>query len=343
MHSLLIDSTVAEFLSCISDKNTLGRTLETYSRKIRVFRLYVVETLQPNDLTCEIILQKFSFERLLDSIEYYVNLGGIRYKTTIDNYVTVICLYFDFIAKKGIINDFFNNVSERAKLNELVGELCEKLKLNSKQQIDAITSEEAYRLIELCNEKLNGNNHAEIAQSGYNSDFTFYISALITKLVLFSGAKNNVVVALKLSDYNPDLNQIRINGYWLQLPNELALQMKEYCERVRTRMLQTEEHITILFINNNPENRKLENGKMFEIVKDICGKKSAVAVAKFAIIEMIKKGISPNHIMSLTGFSEDVYGYCQEFVDQIEEYHETRNVNRYLNSKLRDIELFDLL
>ena len=37
--------------------------------------------------------------------------------------------------------------------------------------------------------------------------------------------QNNVINELKVTDYNEQLNKLKINGFWVHLPDELSLQI----------------------------------------------------------------------------------------------------------------------
>jgi hypothetical protein len=60
---------------------------------------------------------------------------------------------------------------------------------------------------------------------------------------------------------------------------------------------------------------------------------------KYGIIQMIKRGINQSVIIEFTGNQDDIYRDCQNEVN--EEKFEARN--RYLDSKLRGIDSFDIL
>lgn len=79
---------------------------------------------------------------------------------------------------------------------------------------------------------------------------------------------------------------------------------------------------------------------MFYILKDVMGNVKATSIAKYGIIEMIKLGIPSHVIKEFTGYSQDVYQYCQEKNEQ-EGLLRSIEKSKLLDSALRKSELYD--
>ena len=80
-----------------------------------------------------------------------------------------------------------------------------------KEQVHPLTDAEAEQLINACNEKLAVEDDDEILNGYYNGVFANYISSLACKIILLYGTKNNVINELKITDYNEQLNKLKIN------------------------------------------------------------------------------------------------------------------------------------
>lgn len=181
-----------------------------------------------------------------------------------------------------------------------------------------------------------------IKQEGYSSAYTYFVSALATKIVLYTGIKNSILVELPYSAYDGAHNKIFINGYNIHLPDELVQQMQKYIE-VRRQIIQPNENVDILFINRKSENRSLGNATLFYILTEIIGTKKATTVAKYRILQMIEQNIPSDIIKQFTGYSDEVFGHCQEMYDIDNGGTDMLAKTRKLDSGLRAIENYDEL
>lgn len=72
-----------------------------------------------------------------------------------------------------------------------------------------------------------------------------------------------------------------------------------------------------LFIDfSAPRRDKLDNTKMFFILKELIGTNQSTALAKYAIIQLIRQGAPANLIKDFTGYKDIIYNHCQEIVDE---------------------------
>ena len=94
---MTFDEVIEEFMSNVeTDKK--GGTPVTYKRKIYVFQEYVILKLEAKDVNFQSVLRGMTKEQLVDSLKYYVENYDIRYVSTVETYITVIGVFFDFIA-----------------------------------------------------------------------------------------------------------------------------------------------------------------------------------------------------------------------------------------------------
>lgn len=178
-----------------------------------------------------------------------------------------------------------------------------------------LSDKDAEKLLNFCDEKID-NATIDILRNGANNgEFSAYISSLISKIVLLFGTKNASLNELKIFDYDVRLNKLKINGFCVHLPDKFAIQMKSYM-KFREQILETEEEER-LFMDIRKEKRKLDNTKMFYILKAVTGNVQVKCIAKYAIIQMKKLGIPPHTIKEFTGYSDDVYQFCQEKMNRI--------------------------
>lgn len=206
--------------------------------------------------------------------------------------------------------------------------------------MEPLKDEEAKKLLNICNDRIDNANIEMIMNGANNGNFSAYISSIISKLVLLYGTKNGSVSELAISDYDYELNKLNINGFWVHLPDKFAMQMRKYI-KFREEILVNEQEEKRLFVDIRKEKRKLDNNKMFFILKEVTGNVKATSIAKYGIIQMIKLGVPSHIIKEFTGYSDDVYEFCQEKVDEEDGILMSSEKSKLLDSSLRKNKLYD--
>ncbi|MCI8337664.1 MAG: hypothetical protein HFH62_03120 [Lachnospiraceae bacterium] len=329
---------IDKFISNI-EEDKAGGTSVTYKRKIYVFQEYVELVLQAKDVNYQSILTAMTKEQLLDSIEYYVKTYDVKYVTTVETFYSVLGIFFDFISLKyEWKNPVFETRTKNLELKAAYDEKISKLKLNTKEQVEPLTDQEASELINICDNNMDNATIDKLRNGANNGDFSSYISSLVSKVVLLYGTKNGCLNEIKISDYDCRLNKLNINGFWVHLPDKLAIQMREYI-KYREKLLNQEKEKR-LFIDIRKGKRKLDNTKMFYILKGVTGNTQGKSIAKYAIIQMIKLGVPSHMIKEFTGYSDDVYRLCQEKYEQ-DGILMALEKSKLMDSALRRSDLFD--
>lgn len=336
---MTFDEVIEAFMNNVeTDKS--GGTPVTYKRKIYVFQEYVNLKLEAKDVNFQSILSAMTKEQLVNALEYYVVTYDIKYVTTVETYITVIGVFFDYIAfSYQWKNPLFETKSKNLELKAAYEKRISELGLNTKEQVEPLTDSEARKLLNICNSRIDNATIDIIVNGAVNGKFSAYMSSLISKLVLLYGTKNNCINELEILDYDSKLNKLKINGFWVHLPDEFALQMNKYIE-FRKQLLGDEVE-TRLFVDIRKGKRKLDNNKMFAILKEVTGNVKATSIAKYGIIQMIKLGVPAHVIKEFTGYSNDVYQYCQEKVDEQNGILMTDEKSKLLDSALRKNILYD--
>lgn len=335
---MTFNEVIKEFMREVETNKTDGTSV-TYKRKIYVFQEYVNIILQAKDVNFQSILTAMTKEQLVDSMQYYVKTYDVKYVATVETYNTVVGVFYDFISSAyGWKNPLFETRTKNLELKEAYDKKISELKLNTKEQVEPLTDKDAEKLLKICDNKID-NVTIDILKNGANNgEFSAYISSLISKIVLLFGTKNASLNELKIFDYDDRLNKLKINGFWVHLPDKFAIQMRSYV-KFREQILETEEEER-LFVDIRKEKRKLDNTKMFYILKGVTGNVQAKCIAKYAIIQMIKLGVPSHMIKEFTGYSDDVYQFCQEKNEQ-DSILMTLEKSRLLDSALRRSDLYD--
>lgn len=338
---MTFENLIEQFIKYVEQEKK-GQTFVTYRRKIYVFYEYVVHVLEAKDVNYQSILEGMSVEVLLQALEYYVKNYDIKYATTAKNYISVLTVFYQYIyAEFGWKNKLFENKNENAELREAYENKINELKLNTKEQVQPLTEKEAERLVNACNKKLEIKDDLEIVNGYYNGVFANYISSLICKIILLYGTKNNVINEMKITDYNSELNKLKINGFWVHLPDELSLQMKRYLD-VRKKLIDKPGD-TRLFVDIAKNKEKIDYSKMFNILKEIVGHNKGMAIAKYAIMQMIRAGVPSHVIKEFTGYANDVYTHCLELVDEQDGIIMMHEKAKLLDAVFRKSEFYDIM
>lgn len=280
----------------------------------------------------------------MESVEYYVKKNGIKYISTTDIYISTVKSFFYYIAHEyNWINIFFEKKKYSKEFSDKYRNKTKELKLNTVKQVGPLREDEARKLIAVCDRRLENVKITDLMNGMNNGVFSGYISALISKIVLFYGLSNKSIVNLRYRDYDDMYRKITINGFQVHLPDLLGKQLHEYTE-LRKEFLKSHEENELLFIDfANPNKFKMDNTKMFFVLREVIGTNQATALAKFAIIQMIRANIPANLIMEFTGYKKDIYTHCQEIVDEEKGIILKDEKNKVLDLALRQSCLCDYM
>lgn len=316
----------------------------TYRKKILVFYDYVTGKKDATNINFVSILKNLNIDEIMDSVVYYVKENEIKYISTTDIYISTIKSFFLHIAHEyNWINPFFEEKKYSKEFSDKYKIKMEELKLNAVKQVEPLKENEAKKLIVACDRRLEDINLTDLVNGVNNGVFSGYISALISKMVLFYGLSNKSIVNLKYRDYDDVFRKITINGFQVHLPDLLGKQLHEYIE-LRKEFLKSYKENELLFIDfANPSKSKMDNTKMFFILKEVIGTNQATALAKYAIIQMIRANIPTNLIMEFTGYKKDIYNHCQEIVDEEKGIILKSEKNKVLDLALRQSRLCDYM
>lgn len=291
-------------------------TRAAYRKKIACFREYLIEKKKMNNDNCKNIFKGLEHDDFIEGMTFYVEQNNVRYKSSTDIYYACVREFLKYIsANYGCNNDYFENKSYDIVLKNKYNALVEKLKLNKKEQVKPLTDKEAGMVIEKCNAVLERADFDNISSGKWDGDFSRYISALLSKMVLCYGSSIKALRQIMVDDYNSQYGTITINGYKVHMPDGLKKDMDDY---VRFRkILDGKDSNPHLFIDfSAPRRDKLDNTKMFFILKELIGTNQSTALAKYAIIQLIRQGAPANLIKDFTGYKDIIYNHCQEIVDE---------------------------
>lgn len=337
-----LKDTMEQFLDTISESST-----QTYKSKIYVFYDFLTSEKGINDKSYQSYLEAMKINEVEESLDYYIMTNEIKSESIAWHFISVIKRYFSFIYRLGIQNV---NLLKSFGLSEeysdsFQAKIREKIfndsRLEKKDSKSEISWEEAEILISECDQRMK-----ELIDEGkildykeYASKYNDYLSSLIIKLILFTGIPYRVVRDIKYSNLNIVHNTVCINDYSIHLPNKISEQLAFYTNVRNEIKLNSKAVEDTLFIYANGSKLRTQTDVVAGTLKEYMGRSDLTGIIKFAIIQMIKKGINQSIVQDFTKVGDPIYKYCQKQVNA----NKNSSASRYLDSKLRSLEMFDIL
>ena len=336
-----LKDTIEKFLETISESS-----VSIYRSKIEVFHNFLIVEKGITNKSYQSYLEAMKINEIEESLNYFIESNQIKSQSITWNFISVVKRYFGFIYVLGIKNDNLikafglsvsNPDSFQFKLNE---KILNDPRLEKKNVKSEISWEEAQILISECDQRMkelkDENKILDYNKNAYK--YKDYMSSIIIKLILFTGLTYQEVPKIEYGNVNRINNTISINGYCVHLPNRLSEQLTYYIE-LRNEMNKSSKLTEPLFILDDGTKLRKQTSLVAETLKEYTGRSDLTGIVKFAVIEMIKKGVNQSIIQDFTKVGDKNYQYCQKQVNQ----SKNPSVSRYLDSKLRSIEIFDML
>lgn len=337
----------------------------TYYPKIRAFErylfhvkkisdnnqwLYVLSTLKPKDIE--------------ESMEFYIDesrrspnsADHVRKRSVLENFRTVIYEYFKFLSTNDIKNiDLINTFDlwddDPESFQKIIHRVAKKRDLTDSVKSSEPVSEDDFMFLYVtCDRFMERLSNIDPVKDGLR--YNKFVRALIVKLILFTGIKYEVLSSINVHDLDFKYNTICINEYVIHLPNNLRDQFFVYDKFRNIIITKCNSNGKLVQINNlficndgslgKPGSRTDMSSNQFitGFLKSYIGRNDVIGLGKYVIIKMIEKGINQSVIQGFTGYKENIYNYCQNSINKQKSKYDK---SRYLDSKLRSIETFDIL
>lgn len=318
------------------------KNVSGYDNCLNSFKAFLSNQNITNNDMAKIYFQGLRAEKLIDSLEYYIDSNGVTSFGAASKYSSCIREYFlELVQKEHLKNDelmsefafkTYDSKSYRYKVNVFLNEKKEIIKGDGFETFEKIDD-----LIKDCDSTMNDRNVlSKISTSKY---FNKYRSALIIKLILLTGVTYKTITEIKECDLDLNHSSITINNLTIHLPNNMTDQFKEYM-KIRNQLTLISDRKPInLFIENNTSPISETTSITTNFLCGLTGRNDLSGIIKYAIINMIKKGINQNIITTFTGVGDTIYSNCQSEVNKAMDL----KTSSYLDSKIRSIEVFNLL
>lgn len=288
--------------------------------KIKVFIEYLYEkyglTTDNEEFDNE-YFSLFNDDDLLESLEYYIVKNGITAQVTAQNYITYITDFFKVLSHDyNIRNDFFTDMKLNEQLMYKSKKIISKLKLSESKDY---ATDEQYEVLnngidKFLSNLVIGDIYDEVDQYKNKKKkhiklYNRFISSIAIKLIMRFALSNSTTVCLKLDNLDMINNTININGFELELGEELTDILKKYL-KVREYVLELysieSSNLFITqdgesYIKNYKSNKKMPDyATFFMIMGDYIGRRSGDLFSARRILEMLDNGIDISTVVKLS-------------------------------------------
>lgn len=348
--TLDINKSIQEFLETLKvERDYEPRSIGRYEQLLFVYNEFLNDEIKLNDNTLKAYLNGVAPKELFDALLYYIRTRSVTSEDTADLFISVLKGFFQFLKRTNNIESDSLTVtfglssqdpnSFASSYNLYIQQLIHDKIILFKKSGKPLTENIVKMLINYCDECIE---KFDLEQILANKDkYNRFVYAVMIKLIIYCGISERVLSKVKVNDLYLNTGKIRINNILLQLPFNLRTQMNKYFGLRQTRSSEA-NRLFVDFTSKDTDGRgKLGNFIKNELrkVETLENKSSVICVAKYSIIEMIRNGMNQNIIQSLTGFQNDVYAPCQEFVN----LDKNEELNNYVNKKLKIMELYDIM
>lgn len=329
--------TIEGYIKAKSD-NSCG----TYGPRINAFALFLQKEKGVVDKNFKEILSAINTDIIIESLGDYIINNSIKKETAAYFYARTVKDYFYYLSSIGIENEHlmkeFAYKNQNSYERKIYSYIENNPKLKKVEAKEAVDFEEIKMLIVAIDEKIEeAFNSSEIftcIKDKYNP-FNDLAYLLGLKIMIFTGVDYGGLRTLKSDCVNVPKRKITINSYTIHLPDMLGDQLIKYVSVKQKREIQSD----IFFVHSDGKSLAQQTSKMSAIINEIIQRQDSTGIRKYIIIEMIRKGINQSFIMQLSGVGQTMFEDCQRIVN--EERH--IEANRYIDSKIRDMIVFDYL
>lgn len=321
-------------------KNEENRNV--YIPRIYSFATFLQEEKNVTDKNYKEYLSAIKIDVIIESLENYIRCNQIKKKSVAFFYARTVKKFFCYLNDNGIENEnllkafaYTNSKSYDKRIRKYI-ENNQTLKMVEKK--DAVDFEEIKLLItsidEQIEECINDDEIITCTGSRYNS-YNNLVYLLGLKLMIFTGIDYAGIRKLEVDCFDSKKMKITINTYTIHLPDNLGEQLTEY-ELVKNKRDINSDSFFVLY---NEQIIPKETYQFGYLIEGIIGRGDTSGIRKYVITEMIRKGINQSFIMKLTNVGLTIFEDCQNTVNM--ERHV--DANRYIDSKMRDMRVFDYL
>lgn len=323
----------------------IHKSVEGYNIIMNYFNEFITKVKKINHATIKNVFQGIRAEFLIDSLDWYIKSKGIKSFGASNKFISCIKEYFvyiidnEYIENQELIAEFgyptYSEKSFRYKLNHYLADI-ENISKGDGSDIFDLDSIKA--LIIDCDKTMNDEyilSRVNTMQKYYNK----FRSALIIKLIVYTGVAYRILPTIGLNELEIKHCLITINDLTIHLPYNLTNQFSKYLDIRESLLDKHNKKSDYLFIGFECNNLSNKTPIVSSFLKDLTGRGDLNGIIKYSVTNMIKRGINQSIIMKFTSVGDTIYDWCQ---NEVNKYMDLQS-SKYLDSKLRGLDVFDLL
>jgi site-specific recombinase XerD len=324
------------------DKFIERTEVEGYRKDLIVFKDFIESKHINNDTWLDYI-SGISTKTIIESLNYYIESSRVTSVSTAKRYVSAVKEYFSFMFEQNHIyqNTLFNEIgykydNEKSFSYQLNKAISQNKELRAKESVAIYDENEVVEFIHVCDEVLSMSPATACIMS---KNFTKFVSTLIFKLVIISGTMYRDIITITKSALELKYSTLTINELTFHLPKNLIDQFYKYLE-IRESLVNSEhDENDLLFIQFNGSRLPEQTSLIMTHFAGWTARTDYNGLVKYAIINMLNEGIGETIIKQFTGVGNIIYMDCWKYVENNKGFR----INRYIDSKIRSIKVFDLL
>lgn len=325
---------------CKGDEILKDGSIIRYQYLLNVYEEYVDKFCKENEVNVQKYFGSVDVSIVLDAIEYYVENRRVKSIDTMNMYKSVICEFHKFLRDRyGVTNDgFFVSLGLKStdsnsfmyQYDRFCRFMVDNKKIKIAKASEVFSEQEICNIVRHCNSLIaeyNPNGNVE-------EEFNRYVRAIIVKLIIYTGASvAQKIYPLKVEAYDKECGTLDIDGYKVHLPYHLRNNMNTYV----TELIPMRGKKDLLFSDYRGTLQVQPHwvGSLYSYIVKNDGKRNAstISLAKYAIVQMIEAGMDRDIIQEFTGYGDEVYVSCKEYVEMILPQKDKKIVDEVLKTR----------
>lgn len=314
----------------------------TYRPKIFSFYNFLTDEMRLSSSQSEVDeLEKIDLYAIEKSMDYYIEESKkkpnkkyhVTKISTLDNYFTVIRRYFKFLHKNKITNrnlilEFTRLENNIYELNEFINKVALRNNLIKKEVKEPYKPKIIESMLKACSKTIVETDELEMFRKKKDTGYKHFTSAIILKLIYYTGIKYRVIKTIDLKDVNINSCTIKLFKYEILIPKAFMDEIELYI-KVRNTIANKKEKR--LFVKSSFSATPYSNSYICDYLNKIVNKSNTTGLAKVRIIEMMERGIPEIVIKELTTFESAVLDDCKRYLSQ--DYFEDYS---FINNQLKE-------
>jgi integrase len=310
-----------------------------YANHVNALHTFLVDTKR----NIKEALQGIRTETIIESLEYYIVNRRVTSRVTAQGYSFAIKDFFQFLFHNNLLENSefeselllptYNEKSYRARMNKFI---AEHLTLKDPEGFEIFNQQDIEHLIKDCDDTMNSEEIRDKAIK-MQKFFNKFRSALIIKLILLCGMRYEVICRIKPEDLDLNHNNLVVNGIEISLTKKLNDQFACYEKIVEYLMSEIGRERKSLFVEFNLDNINEQTSTTSNFLKGLTGRGDLNGLIKYRVVQLIREGVYEKALKQLTSIGDKMFSECQSHA------FDQRSLQRHLNSKIRNTELFDQL